>query len=93
MCAQSVDFALGVQARTLTELYRAFHKLVVGHIVVRQRHKMRPFADLPPVPEKYREMFDRSADLPLPTQIIKARKGIDVPPSRIRVHVAPAPAA
>ena len=93
LCAQSVDFALGVQARTLPGLYRAFHKLIVSHIIVRQRHNMRPFADLPPANAKYRAMFDRSADLPLPAQIIRAPRGIDVPPSKMRVHVAPAPAA
>ena len=93
LCAQSVDYALGVQGQTLPELYRAFHGLIVSHIVVRQRHKMTPFADLPPAPQKYREMFDCSADLPLPMQIIKLPKGIDFPPPKIRVHVAPAPAA
>ena len=93
LCAQSVDYALAVQAHTLPELQRAFHRLIVNHIVVRQRHQMTPFADLPPAPQKYQEMFDRSVDLPLPIQMIKYPKGIDVPPSKIRVHVAPAPAA
>lgn len=93
LCAQSVDFALGVQARTLPALYRAFQRLIVSHIVVRRRHDMKPFADLPPANSKYREMFARSMDLPLPAQIIKAPRGIDIPPAKIRVHIAPAPAA
>ena len=70
LCAQSIDFALGVQARTLPALYRAFHRLIVSHIIVRRRHNMRPFADLAPANAKYREMFDRSADLPFPTQVM-----------------------
>jgi hypothetical protein len=90
LCAQSIDFALGVQARTLPALYRAFHRLIVSHIVVRRRHHMRPFADLPRANAKYREMFDRSADLPLPTQIVRAPRGIVVPASKMRVHVASA---
>ena len=92
LCAQYVDVDLSAQARTLPELYRALDRLIRGHIAVRRRYKQRPFEDLPPAPQKYREMFERSK-IQLPTQLVRLEAdGIVVPPPEVRV-AAPTTAA
>lgn len=85
LCAHYVDFDLATQARTLPQLYRSLHKLIASHVVIRLRHNLTPFADLPPASKKYREMFERSK-IELPTQITRVRvRGISIPPSKVRV--------
>src|SRR5437870_5798397 len=85
LCAQYVDFDLSAQARTLRQLYRALDRLIQGHVAVRRRHNLAPFADLPPAPRKYREMFERSK-IELPAQIVQLNAhGIVIPPPRVRV--------
>ena len=87
LCAHYIDFNLCAQAKTMPALYRALHKLIVGHIVVRRRHNMVPFADLPPAPEKYRQWYEQSVDLP--PQIIRVpRDGLRIPAPKVRVLVA-----
>jgi len=45
LCAQCLEYDLMVQAKNLQQLSRALQKLIVGHIVVRLRHKQQPFRD------------------------------------------------
>jgi len=87
LCAHSVDYALGVHGHSLAELYEEFARLVQSHIVVRQHHKMKPFADLPPAPEKYRQWYER-APVELPTQIISAPAARHRIPATTRILVA-----
>jgi len=92
LCAQYIDFDLSAQARTLPQLYRALDRLIRGHVAVRRRHNLVPFADLPPAPQKYRKMFERSK-IELPPQVVRLDAGgIVIPSPQIRVAV-PLPAA
>jgi hypothetical protein len=90
LCAQCVDYNLAVQAKTMDKLYKAMHRLVAGHVAVRRHHHRRPFEDLPPAPEKYRRMFERSK-IDLPQQIMRAyirrASGRSIPPPAVRVEV------
>jgi len=87
LCAHSVDFNLCAQAKTMASLYRAIHKLIAGHVVVRRRHNMQPFLDLPPAPRKYRDMWERSIELP--EQVVRIPRGaFEIPAPRVRVLIA-----
>jgi hypothetical protein len=95
LCGQYIDFNLSAQARTLPQLYRALHKLIVGHIALRRKYRQPPFADLLPAPAKYREMWEQSK-VDLPEQIISIPappRGIVLPKPRVRVAAAKPPAA
>jgi hypothetical protein len=70
LCAQCLEYDLVVQAKSLQQLSRALQKLIVGHIVVRLRHKQEPFRDLPRAPKKYWAMF-RQSRLKLPATMFK----------------------
>jgi hypothetical protein len=85
LCAQWVDFDLAAQAPTLPLLYETMDKMIRGHIAVREKHRLPPFKDLPPAPEKFREMFDRSK-MKLPPQFIKGRRKL--PPAEVRIAAA-----
>jgi len=81
LCAQVLEFNIGAQAPTLRQLYRRLYRAIVGHIAVRRAHGMEPYADLPPVPEKYWEMYKRSK-VPLPLQVIR------VPSERAKAKIS-----
>ena len=88
LCAQCLEYDLMVQAQNLQQLSRALQKLILGHIVVRLRHKQQPFRDLPRAPEKYWAMFRRSR-LKLPAPMFKLgvlrSRGVVVAPPQIRI--------
>ena len=88
LCAQCLEYDLMVQAKNLQQLSRARQKLILGHIVVRLRHKQQPFRDLPRAPEKYWAMFRRSR-LKLPAPMFKLgvlrSRGVVVAPPQIRI--------
>jgi len=88
LCAQCLEYDLMVQAKNLQQLSRALQKLIVGHIVVRLRHKQQPFRDLPRAPEKYWAMFRRSR-LKLPAPMFKLgvlrSHGVVVAPPQVRI--------
>ena len=92
LCAQSVDFALGVHARSERELYRAFRRLILGHIKINQKYSLKPFEGVPAARKKYLRMFESSSSLEVLTQIIAAptSRSIKVPRQEVRVLVAPA---
>ena len=88
LCAQCLEYDLVVQAKSLQQLSRALQKLIVGHIVVRLRHKQQPFRDLPRAPEKYWAMF-RQSRLKLPATMFKLgvlrSRGVVVAPPQVRI--------
>jgi len=88
LCAQCLEYDLMVQAKNLQQLSRALQRLIVGHIVVRLRHKQQPFRDLPRAPEKYWAMFRRSR-LKLPAPMFKLgvlrSRGVVVAPPQVRI--------
>jgi len=87
LCVQCLEYNLATQARTLCQLYKGLHRLILGHIAVRLRHNQRLFAGLPRAPRKYWEMFEQSK-IPLPTQVgfvpVKGN-GLVIPPPEVRV--------
>jgi hypothetical protein len=88
LCAQCLEYDLAAQAKTLQQLSRALQRLIVGHVVVRLRHKQPPFRDLPRAPEKYWAMFRQSRlTLPAPVFRLGALKshGVVIAPPQIRV--------
>jgi len=88
LCAQCLEYDLVAQAKTLPQLCRALERLIVGHIVVRLRHKQQPFRDLPRAPKKYWTMFQRSRlVLPAPMSRMGALRshGVIVPPPKVRI--------
>jgi hypothetical protein len=95
LCAQLVDYDLAAQAETLEGLYKAIDKMIRAHILVREKHGLIPFSDLPPAPDKFRVMFERSK-IALPTQIIAATangaaRPFEVPaevPAEVRIAAA-----
>jgi len=88
LCAQCLEYDLVVQAKSLQQLSRALQKLIVGHIVVRLRHKQQPFRDIPRAPEKYWAMF-RQSRLKLPATMFKLgvlrSRGVVVAPPQVRI--------
>ena len=64
---QCLEYDLVTQAKSLPQLYKAFRRLIVGHIALRLQHS-QPFAGLSRAPRKYWKIFQRSR-LALPTQI------------------------
>ena len=68
LCAQCLEYDLVTQAKSLPQLYKAFRRLIVGHIALRLQHSQQPFAGLSRAPRKYWKLFQRSR-LALPTQI------------------------
>jgi hypothetical protein len=94
LCVQCLDYDLAAQAKSLSQLNKAFHRLIIGHVALRLRHKQRPFQGLPRAPQKYWVMFQRSK-LSLPAQMfpvngLKTRGVVVAPPV---VRVAPPAAA
>lgn len=88
LCAQCLEYDLVAQAKSLQQLSKALQRLIVGHVAVRLRHKLRPFRDLPRAPEKYWAMFRRSGlTLPAPMFRLGALKshGVVVAPPQIRI--------
>ena len=87
LCVQCLEYNLATQARTLRQLYKDLHRLILGHIAVRLRHNQRPFEGLPRAPQKYWNMFERSK-IPLSTQVgfepVKSN-GLVVLPPEVRV--------
>jgi len=88
LCAQCLEYDLVVQAKSLQQLSRALQRLIVGHIVVRLRHKQQPFRDIPRAPEKYWAMF-RQSRLKLPATMFKLgvlrSRGVVVAPPQVRI--------
>ena len=68
LCVQCLEYDLVTQVKSLPQLYKAFRRLIVGHIALRLQHSQQPFAGLSRAPRKYWKMFQRSR-LALPTQI------------------------
>lgn len=88
LCAQCLEYDLVAQAKSLQQLSKALQRLIVGHVVVRLRHKQQPFRDLPRAREKYWAMFRRSRlTLPAPMFRLGALKshGVVVAPPQIRI--------
>ena len=91
LCVQCLEYDLVTQAKSLPQLYKAFRRLIVGHIALRLQHSQQPFAGLSRAPRKYWKIFQRSR-LALPTQMFTLRtRGFVVRPSELRV--APSRAA
>lgn len=88
LCAQGVDFDLSVQARSLARLYPAIDKLIRGHIAVREHLGLPAFKDLPPAPNRFRELFESGNAHDLPPQIIASRVSPKLPPPKVRIAVA-----
>jgi len=88
LCAQCLEYDLVVQAKSLQQLSRALQKLIVGHIVVRLRHKQQPFRDIPRAPEQYWAMF-RQSRLKLPATMFQLgvlrSRGVVVAPPQVRI--------
>jgi hypothetical protein len=87
LCVQCLEYNLATQARTLHQLHKSLHRLILGHIAVRRRHKQRPFEGLPRAPRKYWDMFERSK-ISLPAQIgfqPVESNGVVVTPPEVRV--------
>ena len=88
LCAQCLEYDLMVQAKNLQQLSRALQQLIVGHIVVRLRHKQQPVPRPPRAPEKYWAMFRRSR-LKLPAPMFKLgvlrSRGVVVAPPQVRI--------
>jgi hypothetical protein len=85
LCVQCLEYDLATQAKNLPQLYKAFNRLIIGHIALRVRHNQRPFAGLARAPQKYWTMFRRSR-LALPTQTFRLKtQGFVVRPSEFRV--------
>lgn len=88
LCVQCLEYDLVTQAKSLPQLYKAFHRLIIGHIAVRVRHKQQPFTGLAPAPQKYWAMFRRSR-LTLPAQMFSFNgaktQGFVVRPPELRV--------
>jgi hypothetical protein len=87
LCAQCVDFDLSAQVRSLKLLPAAIDRLIRGHIAVRERHHLEAFKDLPPAPERFLEMFDRSK-MELPTRIIAFKASGTLPRPEVRIAAA-----
>jgi hypothetical protein len=78
----------GAGEEPATALSSPLQRLIVGHIVVRLRHKQRPFRDLPRAPEKYWAMFRRSR-LKFPAPMFKLgvlrSRGVVIAPPQVRI--------
>ena len=58
--AQCLEFDVAVQAKSLPDLFYEVERTVIGHLVVAEKRGLRALEDLPPAPQRYWDLWDRS---------------------------------
>lgn len=59
--AQCLEYDIATQAPTLDALLYELERILVAHLFVAEREKrVDPFADIPPAPRRFWEMYNRA---------------------------------
>jgi hypothetical protein len=62
--AQCLDVDIAAQAKTEADLQYELGRLLIGHVMASEKLGAEPFANLPPAPRRFWDMFFRAESQP-----------------------------
>jgi len=90
VCIQCLEYDFGARARSYPDALYELKRVLAGHIAICVENDLEPFRNLPPAPERFVDMFNRSKITLPPEQLDFKIKtgGVEVLAPELRVAAA-----